>query len=209
MLATKITIDKRSLKEAAHILRAIPRAMPRVMRRSYKRAVESSATDLKRRVAEQTMAKKGFIAKQITKRWGSDFGSIGANPKRLPLAAFSVSKRKHGISYRVSRMVGRRFIEHGFLVEVVGGKPKSTAAEARAAAFAKGGEELVKEYSHHGIFARKEPSRLPIQEKRGPSIWYIITNTPRLLKAVTDTAGEKMAKYINDQIAVEFRRWKK
>jgi len=209
MLAIRLQIDERSLKEASHILRAVPRALPRIMRRAMKRAVDSGATDLKRRVAEQIVVKKSFIAKQISKKWSSFSGSLGASAKRLPIPAFSVSRRAHGLSYRISRKGGRKFIEHGFLIDVVGGKPESTSAEARAAAFAKGGEELVREYSHHAIFARRGPKRLPIDEKEGPSIWWIITNTPGLLKAATDAAGEKIVKQIDDQISVELRRWQK
>lgn len=184
MLAIQITIDERSLKKAAHILRAIPRAMPRVFRRAISRTVDMAATDLKRRVGKQITAKKGDIAKGISKKKTTFYGSVGGKPFKPGLLAFPGTKQtKHGVSYRISRMAGRKKIEHGFIATMPSG--------------------------HRGVFARGLPSRLPIGEKRGPSIWKVITGTTGLLKAATDAAGDRFGKLINDQIGVEFRRWKR
>ena len=68
MLAIQITVDERSYKEAAHILRAVPRAVPRVFCRAIKRAVNMAGTDLKRRVGKQITAKKREIAKGLIKK---------------------------------------------------------------------------------------------------------------------------------------------
>jgi len=185
MLAIQVKVDERSFKEAAHILRSIPRAVPRVFRRAISRAVDMAATDLKRRVGKQITAKKGEIAKSIIKRKTTFYGSIGVKPFRPGLLAFPGTKEKkpHGVSYRLSRTAGRKRIEHGFIATMSSG--------------------------HRGVFARGGPSRLPIGEKRGPSIWSVITNTAGLLKAATDAAGDRLGKLINDQIGVEFRRWKR
>jgi len=184
MLAIHIKVDERSFKEAAHILRAIPRAVPRVFRRAIGRTVDMAATDLKRRVGKQITAKKGDIAKGISKKKSTYFGSVGAKPFRPGLLAFPGTKQtKRGVSYRLSRTAGRKTIEHGFIATMPSG--------------------------HRGVFKRGEPSRLPIEEKRGPSIWKVITGTAGLLKACTDAAGARLGKLINDQIGVEFRRWKR
>ncbi|MBA7613751.1 hypothetical protein ES703_21007 [subsurface metagenome] len=183
MLAVQVTVDERSFKEAAHILRAVPRAVPRVFRRAIGRTVDMAATDLKRRVGSQITAKKGEIAKGIGKKKTTYFGSIGARPFRPGLLAFPGTRQtKRGVSYRISRTVGRKTIEHGFIATMPSG--------------------------HRGVFARGDLSRLPIGEKRGPSIWKIITGTAGLLKAAVDAAGKRMGKLINDQIGVEFRRWR-
>jgi len=184
MLAIKVTVDERSFKEAAHILRAVPRAVPRVFRRAIGRTVDMAATDLKRRVGTQITAKKGDIAKGISKKKTTFYGSVGAKPYRPGLLAFPGTKQtKHGVSYRLSRTAGRKRIEHGFIATMPSG--------------------------HRGVFARGGPSRLPIREARGPSIWKVITGTAGLLKACTDAAGKRLGKLINDQIGVEFRRWKR
>ena len=182
MLAIKVTFDPRSFKEAAHILRAVPRAVPRVFRRAIGRTVDMAATDLKRRVGAQITVKKSEIAKGIRKTKSTYFGSIGAKEFRPGLLAFPGTKQtKHGVRYRLSRTAGRKMIEHGFIATMPSG--------------------------HRGVFARGRETRLPIGEKRGPSIWKVITDTPGLLRACTDAAGDRLGKLINDQIGVEFRRW--
>ncbi|MFB0523921.1 MAG: phage tail protein [Phycisphaerae bacterium] len=185
MLAIQVKVDERSLKEAAHILRAIPRAMPRVFRRAINRTVDMAATDLKRRIGEQVTAKKSEIAKGIGKKkatYTDLTGSIGATSFRPGLLAFPGTKQtRHGVTYRISRMAGRKTIKHGFIGTMPSG--------------------------HRGVFVRGGPSRLPITELRGPSIWRVITDTAGLLKACVDAAGDRMGKLINDQIGVEFRRW--
>jgi len=184
MLAIQVTVDERSFKEAAHILRAVPRAVPRVFKRAIGRTVDMAATDLKRRVSKHITARKGDIAKGISKKKTTFYGSVGAKPYRPGLLAFPGTKQtKHGVSYRLSRTAGRKRIEHGFIATMPSG--------------------------HRGVFARGGPSRLPIREARGPSIWKVITGTAGLLKACTDAAGKRLGKLINDQIGVEFRRWKR
>ncbi len=184
MLAIQVTVDDRSFKEAAHILRAVPRAVPRVFRRAIKSAVDKTATDLKKRVGAQITAKKGEIARGISKKKSTFYGSVGVKTFRLGLLAFPGTKRtEHGVSYRLSKTAGRKSIEHGFIATMPSG--------------------------HRGVFARGRPSRLPIVEARGPSIWRVVTDTAGLLKVVTDAAGDRLGKLINDQIGVEFRRWKR
>ena len=184
MLAIKVTVDERSFKEASHILRAVPRAVPRVFKRAIARTVDMAATDLKRRVGAQITAKKGEIARGISKKKSTFHGAIGAKPFRPGLLAFPGTKQtKHGVSYRLSRTAGRKRIEHGFIATMQSG--------------------------HRGVFARGRETRLPIREAKGPSIWKVITDTAGLLKACTDAAGDRLGKLINDQIGVEFRRWKR
>jgi hypothetical protein len=184
MLAIKVTVDERSFKEAAHILRAVPRAVPRVFRRAIGRTVDMAATDLKRRVGQRITAKKGEIAKGISKKKTTFYGSVGAKEFRPGLLAFPGTKEAaHGVRYRLSRTAGRKLIPHGFIARMPSG--------------------------HRGVFARGRETRLPIVEKRGPSIWKVITDTAGLLKACTDAAGNRLGKLINDQIGVEFRRWKR
>ena len=182
MLAIKVTVDQRSFKEAAYILRALPRAVPRVFRRAIGRTVDMAATDLKRRVSTKVTLKKGDIARGISKEKSTYYGSVGAKEWRPGLLEFPGTKQTpHGVRYRVSRTEGRRMIEHGFIQTMPSG--------------------------HRGVFARTRGTRLPIGEKRGPSVWKIIQGAPGLLKAVTDAAGDRLGKLINDQIGVELKRW--
>ena len=197
-IAVQVTVDERSLKEAAYILRAVPRAMPRVLRRAINRTVDMAATDLKRRTGEQIAIKKGEIAKGISKKHASfaDLsGSVGAKPYRPSLTEFPGTRQsRRGVIYRISRAEGRKMIEHGFI---------ATMASGHRGVF------LRARFMHGKFIPMKSDSkREAIYETKGPSIWQIITGTPGLLKAVTDTAGSKLGKNIDDQIGVELRRWK-
>lgn len=184
MLDIRVKVDKRSLKEADHILRAIPRAVPRVFRRAIKRTVDKAVTDFKERIARVVNMKKGDIGRALKKRWSSDYGSIAAKYTRSGLLEYKgTSETARGVRYRVRKGAGRGLIEHGFIARMQSG--------------------------HRGVFARKRETRLPIQEKRGPSVWGVITETAGLLKAVIDKAGSLLGKFIDDQIGVEFRRWRK
>lgn len=184
MLDIRVKIDERSLKEADRILRAIPRAMPRVMRRAIKRTVDKAVTDFKERIARVVNMKKGDIGRALKKRWSSDYGSIGAKYTRTGLLEYKgTTQGARGVRYRIVKGGKRGLIEHGFIARMQSG--------------------------HRGVFKREKETRLPIQEKRGPSVWQVITGTAGLLKSAIDKAGNLLGKFINDQIGVEFRRWKK
>ena len=184
MLDIRVKIDKRSFKEADRILRAIPGAVPRVFRRAIKRTVDKAVTDFKERIARVVNMKKGDIGRALKKRWSSDYGSIAAKYARTELLEYKgTSQGARGVRYRIIKGGKRGLIEHGFIARMQSG--------------------------HRGVFKREKETRLPIQEKRGPSIWQVITGTAGLLKSAIDKAGNLLGKFINDQIGVEFRRWSK
>jgi len=182
MLDIRIKVDERSLKEAARILKAIPRAMPRVMRRAIKKTVDKTVVEFKDKIVEKVNLKKGDIGRALKKTYSAEYGSIAAKYTRTGLLEFKgTAPSAHGVRYRIYRNEARKMIEHGFIQRMQSG--------------------------HRGVFARTRKTRLPIQEKRGPSVWTIITGTPGLLKGVIEVSGNRMSKFINDQIGVEFRRW--
>jgi hypothetical protein len=184
MLDIRVKIDERSLKEADRILRAIPRAVPRVFRRAFKRTVDKAVTDFKDRIVRVVNQKKGAIGRALKKRWSSDYGSISAQYGRPGLMEYKgTSQSARGVRYRIVRGGKRGLIEHGFIARMQSG--------------------------HRGVFKRERGTRLPVQEKRGLSVWQVIIGTAGLLRAAIDKAGNLMGKFINDQIGVEFRRWSK
>jgi hypothetical protein len=187
MLAVKVTIDEGSLKQAEYILRAIPRALPRVMRRAVKRTVDTAATDVKRRVGKEIAVPLREIARGLHKKQPTNSnwsGSVGAGLHRPSLVAFKGTKQtRRGVTYRISPAAGRKLLEHGFIQAMPSG--------------------------HRGVFLRKDRQRLPIGEKRGPSIWKVVTGAPGLLAEATKRAGDQLGKSIDDQIGVELRRWEK
>lgn len=195
MLAIKFSVDQKSLKEAAHILRAIPRAIPYVLRDAIKRTIDMSATDIMRRVADKSTIKKGRLKKdlKITRPTRSRlYGAIGVTYYRHGLISFEGRQTKHGITYRIHRGMGRKLVPHGFILRRE--KYKQTFVRSR--------------YTEHGYFPMKsDPKREAIVKLKGPSIWWIITDTPGILKAVAETASKRLGKHIDDQIGVKLRNW--
>ncbi len=93
-------------------------------------------------------------------------------PDRPGLIAFAGTRQtKRGVTYRISKLAGRKRIESGFIAVMPSG--------------------------HRGAFSRSDSTRLPIGEAKGPSIWKVIIGTPGLLKAATDTAGKRLSKKFN------------
>jgi len=187
VLVVNVTLNEGSIRQAEHILRAIPRALPRVMMRAINRTVDSAATDLKRRVGGKLNVKLSEIARGIGKRkasTGNLSGHITARGYRFSLLALKGTKAtKRGVTYRMNMSEGRKLLESGFVRTMRSG--------------------------HRGVFLRKGMERLPIGEARGPSVRRVITGTPGLIDAVNRTAGDKLGKHIDDQVGVELRRWAK
>lgn len=213
MFGVSIQVSKKTLNEVQYALRDIPRGFPRAMRRGVNRTVDMAATRFKRLVAEQITAKKSRIAKGIGKHKasGNNFsGSIDASVKRLPLSSFTgVRRTSKGVTYRLSKSAGRKLIEHAFLARVTGGKsdPHESAAGSYGIAKALSGEKYAGKISHVGVFARKDKSRLPIQERFGPSIWRVADKSPGLLKKANKYAAEILERNIVSQTNEVIRKW--
>lgn len=197
-LAVQIQIDETSLKEAQHILRAIPRGFPRVMRRAINRAVDMAATDLKRRTAEEIELPKGEVAKGIGRRHASFAnlaGAVDALPYRPSLTKFKGTRQlKRGVKYRIGSE-GFKTIGHAFIATMKSGH----RGVFQRATFVKG----------QFISMVGKPSREAIYELRGPSIWQVITHTPGLLTEANQKAAENLSKQVNVYMGLELKRWAK
>jgi len=198
MLAVQVKIDEASLKEAEHILRAVPRGFPRVMRRAINRAVDMAATDLKRRTADQIKLPKGEIARGIYKRkasYSNLAGSIDALPYRPALTKFPGTRQlKRGVKYRIGKE-GFKIIEHAFIAVMKSGH----RGVFSRATYTKGVWEPMK----------TKPEKEKIYQSKGPSIWKIITGVPGLLTAANQKAAENLSKQVNEYMGMELKRWVK
>lgn len=200
-LAVHVKFDERAIKEAQHILRAIPRALPRVMRRAINRTVDTAATDLKRRIGKEINVKKGAIAKGIGKRNASNGrweGYLFATYYRPSLTYFRDTRQtKRGVTYRIDLGGARKLIPHGFIADMESGYH---GVFQRASHYPK--------YMHYLPMASNKKKEA-IFTNKGPSIWHVAGNTPGLLDAIQTASGKKLTKHIDDQIGVELRRWEK
>jgi len=183
----EIKIDEKTIREAQRILRAIPGGVERVFPRAINRTVDTAATDIKRRVGQILPVPLGEIAKAINKVRASRsnwYGAIGGHYYRVPVSKYKGTRQtKKGVTFKSARTQARELIEGGFFATMKSG--------------------------HRGVFVRSGPDRLPIQERKGPSVWKVITDREGLLATVMQKAGTKLQKQIDDQVGVELRRWAK
>jgi hypothetical protein len=236
-LTVHIQIDEASLKEAEKVLAAIPGGFDRMLVRSFNRAIDQAFTSYKRGVAEAVTIGPATVGKSLSKKKATKShirASLAADPVRLPLGVFeskqiglSKAVRKKiargvasrmggglGVRYRIGRF--EKMIEGAFIATVTGkkggaGSDLRTSSAARRAEWQDEGlsASQIRKKSHRGVFKRVGPSRLPIAEKHGPSIWRVIVNEPGLKEALPAGVSVDLNKLVNDQVGVELRNWSK
>jgi len=230
----QLKIDEQGLREASHILRAIPGGFDRVVRRSMGRAIDKAFTMYKRGIVSATTLRSGRVGKAMTKRKSGGSAALLADPVRFPLGVFQAKQTRQtkavgrkisrgmasrfgagiGVRYRISRVT--KVIEGGFIATAIGkkggggGDLSTTSAQRRAEWESEGLTAAeIRKKSHRGVFKRRGAPRLPIGEKYGPSLWRIAVNTPGLSNVVPEKTSIDLTKLINDQMGVELRKWVK
>jgi len=236
-LSVQIKIDEASLKEAQNVLHAIPGGFDRVIVRAFNRGIDQAYTRYKRDISSATTLKPTAVGKSMSKRRASRANlsaALAAEAKRFPLAVFQAKQTRLtkavrrkiarglasraaaglGVSYRIGRAA--RMIEGGFIATAVGKKGGArgdlrTSSAARRAEWAAEGKTAaeIRKLSHRGVFKRRGGARLPIGEKYGPSVWRIIVNDPAVKETVPAAVAIDVNKLVNDQMAVELKRWAK
>lgn len=147
------------------------------VRKVIKRALDKTAVWARTRVIdfvqEDLALNRTSIRKAIRIRKAHyDVGRLVArlvmSGKRIPLIKFGARQLKKGVSYRIGREGGRGFAPHLFLA-TVWNKTKSG------------------DYSgHQGVFGRKGKDRLPIVQRKGPSIGHVVVNAVEKIRLKYD-----------------------
>jgi uncharacterized FlaG/YvyC family protein len=181
--AIEIQFDEKRLDEIRKLLRDIPNAMPKVISRGINRTTTSTRAEIARQIAAevkitQSAVKKGIkVTKATQTRWQADLDLF---TKRIPLIKFGAKQIKKGVSYRISKSGGRKKITDP-------ARPfKQTLPSG-----------------HVGIFRRHTPEtkRLPIVELKGPSIGGVFEGAAGIAAEVQESAGQKLTKNVDQQIA--------
>jgi len=195
----EIKIDEQTIREAQRILRAIPGGVERAFPRAINRVVDSAATDIKRRVGQILPVPLGEIAKAIAKVRASRsnwYGAIGGHYYRVPVSKYKGTRQtKQGVTFKSARTQARELIEGGFF---------ATMKSSHRGVFVRASYTTGKE----GTMMRNK-NKEAIYQRRGPSVWKVITDREGLLATVMEKAGGGLQKQIDDQVGVELRRWAK
>lgn len=173
----EIKIDEPQLRQVRQTLAGIPKAMPRVISRAINRTISPAKTAVSRGIRQEVNIKAGDLNKKIKVEkatFGKWEGRIKLSTKRIPLEDFGAKQTAKGVSYKIKKAGGRKVISSGFIATMASG--------------------------HTGVFKRKGKTRLPIQEKFGPSIGIVFKRANRLVQKVTADAYKNLEKNIDSQI---------
>ncbi len=200
--ALEIKFDEQRLKEIQRLLREIPNALPKVMSRGINRTTTSARAEIVKRIAAEITLKQKVIKKSIRTekatitRWmakillglaalGIKAGThLGRKEGRVPLIYFKASQRKKGkrkLTYQIKP--GEK--------ESFSGKPLPFIATMK---------------TFRGVFRRVGKERFPVEHIYGPSVGGVFEGTAGIAAEVQQSAGEKLEKNIDQQIAFQLSR---
>lgn len=148
------TVTRFDTSDVQRTMRGFRTRFPKAIKRALKRAATTARAQLARDVAVDMKLKVGVVKDAITVVDEGQTVSIRASVKRLPLYDFIPGGGNPRGPYPSQ---GKRRLR-------VRGKTYPDAFIARMGT------------GHWGVFKRTEPSRLPIAELHGASVWQSATN---------------------------------
>jgi len=178
-----IQFDRRDIARVQRLLRDVPNALPKVMSRAINKAAAGARTRVTRRVAKLVTLRQKDVRDQLKlrratyRKWTAVL-TIGG--KRFALARFGARQTRRGVTYRISRAAGRKRIARGFLATMPGG--------------------------HEGAYERRDRPRLPVGEKRGPSVMGVFEGPARLAAEILSAAGVDLERFVDAQVGLVLER---
>lgn len=180
-----IEIKDDMLKKAEMLLGDIPGAVPKAASNAINRSLEAARTEAVRSVTKEYIitAKEVRNSMPIVKAKPTQLlGTIRSEGNLIPLSKFDISPKqppstKKTVMARVKKGSGRKSVAPAFLARMPGGG------------------------QHVGIYKRVGKSRLPLEEKYGPSL-------PQMLGAesVRDKIEKRAEEVLGDRFEHETNR---
>jgi len=177
----EIKFDDVKLKQVQRVLRDIPKALPKVMSRGLNRTATSARTQISRSLAKEIGLKiKDVRGKLSLQRatYSNWRSAVGVSSKRFGLIKFRARQTKKGVTYKKGRK--RILFRHAFIATMKTG--------------------------HRGVFLRKGPARLPIQELKGPSLAQVYKGARDDVNRIQAESAKRLAKNIHDQVNLILKR---
>jgi len=178
-----IELTAEQIRRAQSYLGHIPGAVPRALVGAINRAAESTRTEASRKVREIYYVKHKDIISTIKIKKASPenlMATVTSSGNLLPLAKFRVTpqrpqpRRKSPVVIRVKRGAEGGSVKNVFVARMRSG--------------------------HIGVFGRVGKSRLPIQEKYGPSIPQMLGN-PTVSVWIEEKAVERLEQRLDHEIS--------
>jgi len=180
MADVQVKFDERQLKRIRRMLRETPGKIRRVVPAAINRTARTTRTQLSRDMRQEVNVSARHIKRSLplSKARGDYWSAqIDISDRRIPLIGFSGARQtRKGVSYRIRKSGGRSLVESAFI-------------------------QTMPQSGHKGVYKRRGPARLPIDELHGPSLAVLWQDMPALASRVHDFAGRKLQDNIDSQIA--------
>lgn len=177
-----IEIDAKQLEHAEAVLRHIPGGVEKAIVAALNRSAEGARTAAVKKVRERYYVKAGDVSKTIKIHKASPnnpFVIIRSTGSPMALSKFSITptkpqpRRKKPIAARVLKSSGKKIIPGAFVAKMDSG--------------------------HIGVFFRVGRSRLPIQQRYGPSVPQMLGHSS-VVTHVEEMAKERLEERLNHEI---------
>ena len=178
-----IAFDKKKVDELAKVLAGTKKKVSREMKIAVNATAKKTKTEVSKQIRAE-LAVKAKVVKEtisVTKATDSLAGAVVMvkQTKRIPLRDFGARQTKKGVSYKISKKGGRKFVAGAFQ----GPRPGAMKASWRGRVFKRIGKE-----------------RLPITQLWGPSPWGAMVK-----KKMKPIAVRKANKELEKQIERRIR----
>ena len=181
MIDLQVQIDKRQMRRAQLMLRAIPRGWPKAASRALNKVGTWARSRIVKGLAAELGLRQSFLRKKHVGLRRATWRNLGAvvrtkGRKRIPLIEFQARETARGVSYRIGRGSGRKRIVEAFIATMPGG--------------------------HTGVYVRKTRRRLPIVEPFGPSVTHVFEQAMDTGRQIVVESGSRLGMEIDRQVQV-------
>jgi len=172
----EIKFDQKKLNRLKAMLNNYPKALEKIIPRALNKTIMSARTQVTRALATKIGIKISAIRKLMDYTKATFYGwqaRLYISDSRIPLINFGAKQTKKGVSYTINKKSGRKTLAGAFIATMPSG--------------------------HTGVFERRWDERLPIDEKKGPSLGVVYQNAPGMAAKITAEAYKDLEKNIDVQ----------
>jgi hypothetical protein len=167
MMGVSVQYDPRQIRDIERFLGASPKKVKRVMVSSINKVARWANTRVVRGVASEVAVKQAELKRRNIKLSKANYtrthATIRIRGARIPLVRFGARQLKRaGVSYRIEKGGKRKKAKSAFIEIMRGG--------------------------HEGVFKRRGPASLPIDELYGPSVPAVFGNVAQFAENQLDRA---------------------
>ena len=198
----EIKFDEAKLRHIEAILRGIPNALPKIISRGINRTASPAKTDISREIRQEINITAGDIKEKIKlekatyQKWSAE---IYLSHSMIPILDFGAKQTSKGVSFKVYKSGGRKFINRAFIATMQSGHKgvfrRGIGLSGIIRAERRHTRPAGKKYAitQHNIF---------IGEQFGPSLYQVFKTEKALplIQRITEKAYRRLEHNIDAQV---------